>query len=289
MTRRCLGTAMLAGLALAVMSSTAAQVHATNSTLSGVTVQTLAQGPVKNLPPGKVCFNVLEFHQLPGAAYGPHDHAPLFVYTLHGIVTISYPGTAARSVGPGDAAFIPALVPAVTQDNVDGRIGAGALAVGLIVVVVLLCAATWLRDGRRRAITAVLLLLLIAGGALPLIGATSNDYYFIAARPGCAHPAAMPVPFGRVTFWSPDVDPRPAAPYLETLSEITVRPGARYDSLDVPGPEMFIVVAGSASVHVGRETKQLGRGDAAFVQAGKSLAILNSATNPLQLLRFVVT
>lgn len=289
MTRCGLGAAMFAGLALAAMSSTAAQVLATDSTLSRVTVRTLAQGAVKNLPPGNVCLSVLEFHQLPGASYGPHDHPPLFVYTLHGIVTISRPGTAARSVGRGDAAFIPALVPAITQDNVDGRISAGALAVGLIVVVVLLCTATRLRGDRRRVITASLLLLLIAGGALPLFGATSNDYYFIAARPGCAHPAAMPVPFGRVTFLSPDVDPRPAAPYLESLSGIIVPPGARYDSLGVLGPEMFIVVAGSASIHVGGETQQLGRGDAAFAQAGKSLAIVNSASNTLQILRFAIT
>ena len=286
---RFLGVAILAGFALAVMSSPTVQVHATNSTLSPVTVQTLAQGPLKNLPPGKVCFNILEFRQLPGAAYGPHDHPPLVVYTLHGTVTISYPEAAARSVGPGDAAFIPALVPAITQDNVEGRVGAAAIAVGLIAVVILLCAATRLRGGRRSVITSGLSLLLIAGGALVLTGATSNDYYFIAARPGCAHPAAMPVPFGRVTFWSSDLNPVPAGPYVETLSAITVSPGARYDALKVPRPEMVIVVKGTAAVDVGDGTRQLSGGGAAFAQAGEALAVVNPGGDNLEVLSFAVT
>jgi quercetin dioxygenase-like cupin family protein len=289
MTRRRLLAAIVAGLLLTVACSTAAHVHATNSTVSGVTIQKLAQGQLNNLPAAKVYVNILEFRQLPGAAFGPHGHVPVFVYTLHGIATISSTSAPTRSVGPGDAAFIPALVPAITQNNVDGRIVAGAIAVGLIVVVILLCVATWLRGGLRRVIIAVLSVSLIAGGALVLTGATSNDYYFIAVRSESERSRPMPVPYGRVTFSSPDVNPVPAAPYVETLSTISVPPGARYDARDVPGPEMIIVVTGSASVEVGDQTQQLAGGGAAFTQARGTVAIVNRGSDTLHVLDFAVT
>jgi quercetin dioxygenase-like cupin family protein len=289
MMRRCSVAAIVAGLSLMVVCSPAAQVRATNSTLSGVTVQTLAQGQMTNLPAAKVFLNILEFRQLPGAVYGPHGHVPVFVYTLHGTATISSPSAPTRSVSPGDAAFIPALVPAITQNNVDGRIVAGVIAVGLILVTILLCAATWLRGGFRRVIIAVLSISLVAGGALVLTGATANDYYFIAVRSASERPRPMPVPYGRVAFSSPDVNPVPAGPYIETLSTITVSSGARYDTRDVLGPEMIIVVAGSASVQIGAETQQLGRGESAFAQAGNAVTIVNPGSDTLHILRFAVT
>ena len=289
MMRRCSVAAIVAGISSMVVCAPAAQVHATNSTLSSVTVQTLAQGQLTNLPAANVFLNILEFRQLPGAVYGPHGHVPVFVYTLHGTATISSPSAPTRSVSPGDAAFIPALVPAITQNNVDGRIVAGGIAVGLIVVTILLCAATWLRGGFRRVIIAVLSLPIVAGGALVLTGATANDYYFIAVRSAAERPRPMPVPYGRVAFSSLDVNPVPAAPYIETLSAITVPSGARYDARDVLGPEMIIVVAGSASVHVGDATQQLGLGEAAFAQAGTALAIVNPGSDTVQILRFAVT
>jgi|GEM_PF-4362179 len=83
-----------------------------------------------------------------------------------------------------------------------------------------------------------------------MTGATSNDYYFITVRSESERSRPMPVPYGRVTFSSPDVNPVPVAPNVETLSAITVPPGARYDAPEVPGPEMIIVVTGSASVLV---------------------------------------
>ena len=66
-------------------------------------------------------------------------------------------------------------------------------------------------------------------------------------------------------------------------------PGARYDALDVPGPETIIVVEGTAAVHVGDETRQLGGGGAAFAQAGKTLAIVNPGSDTVQVLDFAVT
>jgi quercetin dioxygenase-like cupin family protein len=288
MRRFFLGAAMFAGLSLAVVCSTAGQVHAKNSTVAGVTVQTLARGHVNNLPASRVYIDILEFRQVPGAAYGPHNHVPLFVYTLHGIATVSFPGGAAQSVAPGDADFFPA-VGALTNENVDGRVGAGAFAVGLIVVVILLCAATWLRGSLRRAIIAVLSLLLIAGGALVLTGATADDWYLIAVRSESQRSQPMPRPDGRVTFSSPDVNPVPAAPYVETLSSITVPSGARYDARDLPGPETLIVVKGTATIDVGDGTQQLGSSGAVFVQAGNALAIVNPGSDTLHVLDFAVT
>jgi quercetin dioxygenase-like cupin family protein len=99
----------------------------------------------------------------------------------------------------------------------------------------------------------------------------------------------MPVPYGRVTFSSPELDPVPAGPYIETLSAITVAPGARSDAQVVPGPQMIIVVEGAAAVHVGEAREELGDGGAAFAQAGNSLAIANPGSDTLLVLAFAVT
>jgi hypothetical protein len=288
MMRRRWVALMIAGLLTAVVCSSAAQAKAGNNTVAGVTVQTLAQAPLKSLPAGNVWFCLIEYRQVSGATYGPIAALPWVVYTLHGIATISSPSTPKRSVGPGEAAFIPALVPH-THDNVQGRVGAGAIAVGLVVLVIVLCAATWLRAGLRRVVIPALSALLIAGGVLALTGATANDWYVFAVRPEWQRTLVMPVPYGRRVFDSPDVNPRPAGPYLATLSGITVPPGARYDALDVPAPEMIVVVAGSASVQVGAETQQLGRGESAFAQAGNAVTIVNPGSDTLQILRFAVT
>jgi quercetin dioxygenase-like cupin family protein len=287
MMRRSVVTAIVGALSLASVWSAALQVDAKSSAFSDVTVKTLAQGQVKALPAGKIFINFLEFSQLPGADFGPPARLAATVYTLHGTSTISFPGAASVAVGPGEAAFVPVLAGHTVQ-NLEGRIGAGAIAGGLIVLVIVLCTATWMR-GRARAVTiAMLSLLLIGGGALPLIGATSNDYYLIAVRPEAQRQQPMPRPDGRVAYSSPDVDPVPAGPYVETLSAITVPTGAIYDAPSAPGPEMIIVTEGSAAVHIGDQTTQLSGSGAAFAQAGQTVAIGNQGSGTLKLLEFVV-
>jgi quercetin dioxygenase-like cupin family protein len=278
---------MFVGSSFVAACSLMMPVEATAPAHSVVTVRTLAQGPVQNLPADQVFVDVLEFRQVPGAVFGPRRHLPGIVFTRHGVATISFPGAAARLVSPGDAVFLPKGVN--TNDNAQGRIGAAAIALGLIVVVIILCAATWLRGGRRRAIIAALSLLLIAGGALALSGAMSNDWYFIAVRDEPQRTDPMPRPDGKVTFSSPDLDPVPAAPYTETLTAITVPPGARYDALDVSGPETIIVLEGSAALHVGDEDRQLDAGHATFAQAGQKVVIVNPGSDTLQVLAFAVT
>ncbi len=278
----------IAVLTLALVCSADLQIHAQSSVFSAITVRTLAKGQVNALPARKVFINILEFSQLPRADFAPPAHFSATIYTLRGNSTISFPGAASQSVGPGEAAFLPMLAGHTIQ-NVDGKIGVGAMAVGLGVLVILLCAATWFRGGRRRITMAVLSILLIAGGALPLTGAASNDYYLIAVRPDAQRALPMPRPDGRVAYTAPDVDPVPAGPYVEALTAITVPAGARYQTPDIPGPQMIVVVGGIATVQLGGQTSQLGGGGGAFSQMGQTLTIVNSGSGALQLLDFAVT
>jgi quercetin dioxygenase-like cupin family protein len=264
------------------------QVQATSAPLSSPTVNTLAQGPVKSLPVGKVYLSILEFKQQPGAEFGPHAHQASIAYTLKGTDTLAFRGAATHSVGQGQAAFIPALA-VHTHENLDGRIGAGAIAVGLIVLAILLGAATWMRGGPRRITVAALSVLVIGGGTLPLIGATSNVYYLIAVRPDAQRGQPMPRPDGRVFYASPDMAPVPAAPYIETLTEITVPAGATYDAPDALGPEMVVVTDGAATIRIGGQAAQLTGGGVAFVQTGQTVSIGNQGSGTLKLIDFAVT
>ena len=284
MMRRVLVAAALGGTSLALMCSTTSQAQAVDS---GVTVRTLTQGPVKSLPPGRIFVNILEFRQVPGADFGPHPHLPAIVYALRGTSTITFPAAPTVSVGAGQAAFIPAGSP-MTQKNVDGRLGAITIAGGLIVLVILVCAATYMRGRSRRIVIAAVSLLAIGVGTLPLVGATSNDYYFIAVRPAAQNLLAMPRPDGHVFYTSPDVDPVPVGPYVESLSAIGLGAGARYEPAAAAGPQMIIVMEGTATVHVGDQTSHLGAGDGSFAQAGQTVAITNSTGQHLQMIDFMV-
>lgn len=284
MMRRGLLAVALGGASLALMCATTLQGQAVGS---GVTVSTLAQGPVKALPPGKIFVNILEFKQVPGADFGPHPHLPAVIYTLRGVTTITFPTAPPVSVGAGQAAFIPAG-PAQTQKNDQGRVGAVTIAGGLIVLVILLCAATFMRGGARRITVAVLSVLAIGVGILPLVGTTSNDYYFIAVRPDAQRVLAMPRPDGHVFFTSPNFDPVPAGPYIESLSAIDLGAGAHYEQAVAPGPQMIIVTQGAAIVQVGDQTSNLGAGDGTFAQSGQTVAITNSGSQDLQMIDFMV-
>ena len=282
--RRALVAGALGGASLALMCSTTLQAQTVGS---GVTVKALAQGPVKALPPGRIFVNILEFSQVPGADFGPHSHLPAVVYTLHGTSTITFPAGPRLSVGPGKAAFIPAFA-VHTHENVDGRLGALTIAGGLFVLVILLCAATFMRGGSRRITIVVLSLLAIGGGALPLVGATSNDYYLIAVRPDAQRVLAMPRPDAHVFYSSPDVDPVPVGPYIESLNAIGLGAGARYEPPVAPGPQTIIVMEGTATVQVGEQTSHLGAGNGTFAQAGQTLAITNSGSQDLRIIDFMV-
>ena len=281
-------TASLGAIALAVVCLTIGQAGAKTASASSVTVKTLARGPVKSLQTGKIYLSILEFRQQPGADFGPHSHQPSIVYTLQGVDTISFTSAATQSIGPGEAAFIPAQV-VHTHLNLNGRLGAGAIAVGLILLVGLLCAATLLRGRVRPATIAGLSILLIASGAVPLLRATANDYYLFAVRPEVQRTGAMPRPDAWIFYAAPDMDPVPPGPYVDTLNAITVPAGASYDAPNAQGPQMIVVLGGTATVHVGDQTTQLAGAGAASAQAGETLSIVNSGSGTLQLLDFAVT
>jgi len=287
MIRRCLGAAMLAGVTVVVVWFAVGQALAARAASSSVSVKVLAQGPVKALPAGKVFEAILEFRQNPGADFGPHAHVPGIAYTLSGTDTISYAGGPQKAVGEGQAEFIPALV-THTHQNLDGRLGAVAIAIGLIAVAILLCAATLLRGARRRIVVVGLSVFLIVGGALPVLGATSNDYYLFAVRSPAEHDRPMPRPDGRVEFLSPDLNPVPPAPYIETLSAITIPAGASYDAPVVQGTQIVVVLQGNATVDVGNETSQLGVQGATMAQASQTLTILDPGGDPVEVLDFTV-
>ena len=288
MIRRCLGAAMLTGLAAVVVWLTTGYVLATSAAPSSVSVTMLAQGQVTALPAGKIFDSILEFRQNPGADFGPHAHVPAIVYTLRGTSTISYVGGPQKAVGTGHAAFIPGLV-THTHQNLDGHLGAAANAIGLIALAILLCAATLLRGIRRSIVVAGLSVLLIVGGALPVLGATSNDYYLFAIRVGAERNRAMPRPDGWVEYLSPDLNPMPPGPYIEALSAITVPAGATFEAQAMQGPQIVVVLQGNATVHIGDETSRLGVQGATMAQAGQTLSIVNSGADPLLVLDFAVT
>lgn len=288
MTRRPLSAAVFVVALSAALLLVASQGQAKTTTLSSATVSVLAQGPVKSLQPGKIYLSILEFSQQPGADFGPHSHQASIVYTFRGADTISFQGGApAQSIGPGEAAFIPPLV-VHTHKNLDGQVGTGALAGGLILVVILLCAATLLRGSRRRIAVVVLSTLLIVGGALPLTRATANNYDLFAVRPEVQRTGPMPRPDAQVIFASADIDPVPTGPYVETLYAITLPGGATYDAPAAPGPEMFVVTDGSAAVHIDDQTSQLSGSGGAFAQSGQTVAIGNQGSGTLKVLEFVV-
>jgi len=209
------------------------------------------------------------------------------VYTLQGTSTITFRGAPSRSVGPGQAAFIPAQA-VHTHENVAGRVGGVAIAAGLIIVVVMLCAATLMRGGARRLTVAGLSVLLIAGGALPVAGATSDDYYLIAVRPDAQRALPMPRPDGRVGYTAPDMNPVPVGPYVERLNLITIPAGLRYVVPGTAGSQMFAVVQGNASIQLGADTQEVGTGDGAFAQMGDSISIANPGSSALEVLDFEV-
>jgi quercetin dioxygenase-like cupin family protein len=286
--RRWLAGVIGGTLFLALAPSLAEPAGAGNVAAATITTEALAQGPMLALPPGKIYLSILEFRQQPGAAYGPHSHGiPTIWYTVHGIATFADPQP--QALRPGAATFIPAGASLLTGENLEGRIGAGAIALALIVLVLLLSAATWLRGRPRRLSIAGLSILLIAGGVYSLIGVSTNDYYVMAVRPEAQRIGAMPRPDAHVFFASPDITPVPKGPYVETLSAIFVPAGARYDAPNSSGPQMILVTYGSATVQIGELTTQLSAGDATSAQAGQSLSIINRGSGTLRVLDFAVT
>jgi hypothetical protein len=98
----------------------------------------------------------------------------------------------------------------------------------------------------------------------------------------------MPRPDGPVVYTSPDVDPVPAGPYVETLSAITVPGRARHDATGARGPQMISALHGATVIVDGKST-QVSSGDAALVQSGSTLAVVNPGGDNVQVLDYALT
>jgi quercetin dioxygenase-like cupin family protein len=249
--------------------------------------QTLAQGPVKALPPGESFLSIVDLPQPPGASLGPHGHVPGFVYMLSGKATIVENGST-MALNRGKGHFIPALA-AHTHKNSDDRLPAGALAVGLVVAVIVLLLVARFRRARVMLLP-VLLAALIAGGAVALWDPWKNEWFFIGVRPEPARGAPMPIPSATRTYESPVFSHVPPGPYVESLATTTVDPHGHVAVSKAPGPVVFLVLDGRADVTVGNEPPiRLGHHQATLVQAGESFRVLNPSGTALRLLRFALT
>jgi quercetin dioxygenase-like cupin family protein len=249
--------------------------------------QTLAQGPVKALPPGGSFLSIVDLPQSPGANLGPHAHVPGFVYVLSGKATIVENGTT-MALNRGEGHFIPALA-VHTHKNSDDRVPAGALAVGLVVAVIVLLLVA--RVPRARVVfLPVLLAALIAGGAVAFWDPWENGWFFIGVRPESTRGAAMPIPSATATYASPEFSNVPPGPYVGSLATTTVDPHGQVSLSKAPGPVVFLVLDGHADVTVGNEAPtRLGHRQATLVQAGESFRVLNPSGTALRLLRFALT
>jgi quercetin dioxygenase-like cupin family protein len=249
--------------------------------------QTLAQGPVKALPPGGSFVSIVNLPQPPGGTLGPHAHFPGFAYVLSGKATIVENGTTI-ALDRGEGHFIPALA-VHTHKNSDNRLPAGALAVGLVVAVIALVLVGRFPQARVVLLPA-LLVALIAVPAVALWNPWKNDWFFIAVRPESTRGAPMPIPSAKNTYASPQFSQVPPGPYVGSLATTTVDPNGSMAVSKAPGPIGLLVLDGRADVSVGTVAPiRLGHHQATLVQAGESFRVLNPSGTALRLLGFALT
>jgi quercetin dioxygenase-like cupin family protein len=285
---------------LATLAATAAAafvVHALPA--QAARTETMAQRPVKALPPGRVLdageapergtfLSIIDLRQPAGASLGPHGHVSGFVYVLSGEATTVGDGSS-TILTRGEAQHIP-LLAAHTHKNSDDRLPAAALAIGLVVAVIALLLAASLRRAPV-VIVPVMLAVLTAGGAVALQNPWENDWFFIAMRPESARGAPMPIPSASRTYESPEFSNVPGGPpWVESLATTTVDPHGQAAASKAPGPVVFLVLDGRAEVIVGNEAPiRLAHHQATLVQAGESSRVLNPSGATLRLLRFGLT
>lgn len=251
--------------------------------------RTLATGPVQALPQGAAFFSIVELPQPPGATLGPHAHVPGFAYSMNGVETIQFEDGRTIRVGPGEAGFMGTQA-AHSHSNADDLVAAAGLAL-LIVALAGVVSFISLRPARRQGrLLPVILVLLIAAGAVGTWNPWSNDWLFISVRPVAARGAPMPIPTASRTYESPDLSTLPAGPYVETLEEITVAPGAAAADIGSAGAAALFVLDGRVEVQpAGGSSIQIGARGATLLQLGASVGVTNSGDRPAHLLRFVVT
>jgi Cupin domain. len=252
--------------------------------------RTLATEPAQALPKGADYFSILELAQTPSAALGPHAHPYAgFAYSLKGVATIAFDDGPTIRVGPGDVGFIGTQA-AHTHSNADDRVPSAALALLIVALAAAVCL-IWLRPARRDGrLLPIALVLLIAAGALGTLDPGSNDWLFLSVRAVSGRGAAMPLPTASRIYESPDLGALAPGPYVQTLEEITVAPGAEAADAGSAGAAVLIVLDGRVEVRsAGGSSIQIGARASTLLQPGASVRIINAGDRPAHLLKFAVT
>jgi hypothetical protein len=250
--------------------------------------RTLASGPVATLPQGALFFSIVELPQAAGGVLGPHAHVPGFAYSLNGVETLSFDDGRTVRVGPGEGGFMGTQA-AHAHLNADDRVPAAVLAM-LIVALVGVVGLIWFRraTGTGRLLP-VVLVVLIGAGSVATWDPWSNDWLFLSVRPAAARGAPMPIPTAVRAYESPDLGALPAGPYVETLEEIVVAPGAAPADLGSTGAVALFVLDGRLDIgSTGGPSIQIGSHGSTLIQPGTSVQLSNAGDRPLHLLRFAV-
>lgn len=282
---------LLYGLACAValvvvLAKLVPNVPPATSTSSAST--TLATGPVNALPQGSVFVSVIELPQAPGAVLGPHAHVPGFAYSLRGVETMTFADAPTMRVVPDEAGFMGAQQ-AHTHLNMDDRLPAAAVAL-LIVAGTAMVAFLRLRPAGfdPRVLPATLVFVIVIGG-LGAWNPWSNDWLFLSVRPASARGGPMPLPTASRIYESADLATLPPGPYVETLLELTLAPGAAALNVDSAGASLLLVVEGQAQVRPAAGAAfSMAIGQAALVQLGSSVQVTAGGDRPARLLDFTV-
>jgi hypothetical protein len=132
------------------------------------------------------------------------------------------------------------------------------------------------------------LVLLIAASMIGIWNPWSNDWLFLSVRPVSAHGAAMPLPTSSRVYESPDLGALPPGPYVETLQEITLTPGAEPFEVGSTGAVVLMALDGTFRLESADGTTQIGTGGATLVRTGSSVRVTAAGEGPAHVLSFSV-
>ena len=143
-----------------------------------------------------------------------------------------------------------------------------------------------LRPPRRyRRLLPIALVLLIAAGALGALDPWSNDWVFLSVRGVAQRGGAMPLPTASRTYESADVGAL-AGPYVQTLEEITLAPGAMVADVGSDGAAVLLGLDGRVQVlPAGGSSVQIGPRQATLLQPGIAVQVTNAGDRPASINR----
>lgn len=254
---------------------------------TATSARTLASGPVEALPPGADFVSVIELAQASGATLGPHAHVAGFAYAINGVETLQFGESGSIRVAPGEGGFM-GTQQGHLHANVDDRLSAALLAVLIVGAAATVCLTQIGPTRRAGRLPPAALAVLIAAGAIGIWSPWSNDWLFIAIRPAAARGAAMPLPTASRVYESPDIGELPPGPYVATLQEIVVAPGATPFEVASTGAVVVLVLDGTVGLESADGSSQIGAGAATLVRTGSSVRITTTEQRLAHVLTFGV-